>query len=94
MAVLAELFPSEIIKKPVFDPNREITGRAKDVIAGKGAPLPEIWAFIVQRKGQVHLMQWAAINIFNKRIISSFLYAASLATYCCDENDLLGARHS
>ena len=92
MALFGELFLSEIIKKPVFDPKGEIIGRVKDVIVVKGAPLPEISAVIVQRKGQTHVIKWAAINIFNKRIISSFLYADALEPFSYDENDLLAVR--
>jgi CBS domain-containing protein/sporulation protein YlmC with PRC-barrel domain len=92
MALFGELFLSEIIKKPVFDPKGEIIGRVKDVIVVKGAPLPEISAVIVQRKGHTHVVKWTAINIFNKRIISSFLYADTLEPYSYDEDDLLAVR--
>ncbi len=92
MALFGELFLSGIIKKAVFDPKGEIIGRVKDVIVVKGAPLPEISAVIVQRKGHTHVIKWAAINIFNKRIISSFLYADALEPYSYDEDDLLAVR--
>ncbi len=92
MALFGELFLSEIIKKPVFDPKGEIIGRVKDVIVVKGSPLPEISAVIVQRKGQTYVIKWAAINIFNKRIISSFLYADALEPYSYEEDDLLAVR--
>ncbi|HMK56469.1 MAG TPA: CBS domain-containing protein [Dissulfurispiraceae bacterium] len=92
MALFGELFLSEIIKKPVFDPKGEIIGRVKDVIVVKGDPLPEIAAVIVHRKGQQHIIKWAAINIFNKRIISSFLYADSLQSYEYPGEDLLAVR--
>ncbi len=92
MALFGELFLSEIIKKPVFDPKGEIIGRVKDVIVVKGDPLPEISAIIVYRKGQAYSIIWSAINIFNKRIISSFLYADALQAYEYPEDDLLAVR--
>ena len=92
MALFGELFLSEIIKKPVFDPKGEIIGRVKDVIVVKGDPLPEISAIIFYRKGQAYSIIWNAINIFNKRIISSFLYADALQAYEYPEDDLLAVR--
>jgi magnesium transporter len=92
MALFGELFLSEIIKKPVFDPKGEIIGRVKDVIVVKGDPLPQISAVIVYRKGQAYIIIWTAINIFNKRIISSFLYADALQVYEYPEDDLLAVR--
>jgi len=92
MALFGELFLSEIIRKPVFDPKGEIIGKVKDVIVVKGDPLPEIAAIIVQRKGHSFLIKWESINIFNKRIISSFLYGDSLDPYSYEEDNLLAVR--
>ena len=92
MALFGELFLSEIIKKPVFDPKGEIIGRVKDVIVVKGDPLPEISAVIVHRKGHAYIIKWAGINIFNKRIISSYLYSDSLQSYVFPDEDLLAVR--
>ena len=92
MALFGELFLSEIIKKPVFDPKGEIIGRVRDVIVVKGDPLPEISAVIVQRKGHAYIIKWVAINIFNKRIISSYLYSDSLQSYVFPDEDLLAVR--
>ncbi|HMK60763.1 MAG TPA: CBS domain-containing protein [Dissulfurispiraceae bacterium] len=92
MALFGELFLSEIIKKPVFDPKGEVIGRVKDVIVVKGDPLPEISAVIIHRKGKPNIIKWDAINIFNKRIISSFQYADSLQSYEYPEEDLLAVR--
>jgi CBS domain-containing protein len=92
MALFGELFLSEIIKKPVFDPKGEIIGRVRDVIVVKGDPLPEISAVIVQRKGHAYIIKWVAINIFNKRIISTYLYSDALASYVYPDEDLLAVR--
>ena len=92
MALFGELFLSDVIKKPVFDPKGEILGKVKDVIVVKGDPLPEISSIIIQRKGALYLLKWAAINIFNKRIISSLLYADAIAEYTVADGDLLAVR--
>ena len=92
MALFGELFLSDVIKKPVFDPKGEIIGKLKDVIVVKGDPLPEISSIIIQRKGDLYLIKWAAINIFNKRIISSLLYADAIEEYTVADGDLLAVR--
>jgi CBS domain-containing protein len=92
MALFGELFFSEIIRRPVFDPKGEIIGKVKDALIVKGDPLPVISALIVQRKGKLHIIKWAAINIFNKRVISSFLYANSLEEYVFSDDNLLAVR--
>jgi magnesium transporter len=92
MSLFGELFLSDVIKKPVFDPKGDIVGRVRDVIVVKGDPLPEISAIIIQRKGHLYLIKWAAINIFNRRIISSFLYADALENYEHPKDDLLAVR--
>jgi magnesium transporter len=92
MALFGELFLSDVIKKGVFDPKGDIIGRVRDLIVVKGDPLPEISAIIVHRKGHAFLISWSAISIFNKRIISSFLYADALQDYAYPKEDLLAAR--
>jgi CBS domain-containing protein len=92
MALFGELFLSDVIKKPVFDPKGEIIGKVKDVIVVKGNPLPEVSSIIIQRKGVLYLIKWGAINIFNKRIISSFLYADAIEEYIAAEGDLLAVK--
>jgi magnesium transporter len=92
MALFGELFLSDVIKKPVFDPKGEILGKVKDVIVVKGDPLPEISSIIIQRKGALYLLKWAAINIFNKRIIASLLYADAIEDYTGGDSDLLAVR--
>ena len=92
MALFGELFLSDVIKKGVFDPKGDIIGRVKDLIVVKGDPLPEISSIIVNRKGHAFIIDWSAISIFNKRIISSFLYADALQDYSYPKEDLLAAR--
>jgi magnesium transporter len=92
MALFGELFLSDVIKKPVFDPKGDVIGRVKDLVVVKGDPLPEISAIIIQRKKRLYIIHWPAISIFNKRIISSFLYADVLQDYSNTKDDLLAAR--
>jgi CBS domain-containing protein len=92
MALFGEVFLSDVINKPVFDPRGEIIGRVKDALVVKGDPLPKLSAVIVQRKGRRYLIKWPDLNIFNRRIISSFLYAGDLQEYEPDSEDLRAVR--
>ena len=92
MPLFGELFLSDIIKKPVFDPKGEITGRVKDIIVIKGDPLPKVSALIIERGKQLFRITWEQINLFNKRIISTYLTASLLKTYAVSEDDLLAVR--
>ncbi len=92
MPLFGELFLSEVIKKPVFDPKGEVLGKMKDAIVIKGDPLPKIAAIIIDRKKQLYRIKWEDINIFNKRIISSYLNADSVRSHEFNEDDLLAVR--
>lgn len=92
MPLFGELFLSDIIKKPVFDPKGEITGRVKDIVVVKGDPLPKVSAVIVERSKQLFRITWESINLFNKRIISTYLTATLLEPYSISEDDLLAVR--
>lgn len=92
MPLFGELFLSEVIKKPVFDPKGEITGRVKDIIVVKGDPLPKVSSIIIERKNQLFSIPWENINLFNKRIISTYLDTEAIQPYTPGEEDLLGVR--
>ncbi len=92
MPLFGELFLSEVIKKPVFDPKGEVTGRVKDIIVVKGDPLPKVSAIIIERKSQLFKIKWESINLFNKRIISTYLTASLIEPYSLGEDDLLAVR--
>lgn len=92
MPLFGELFLSEIIKKPVFDPKGEVTGRVKDIAVVKGDPLPKVSAIIVEKKNQMFRISWEQINLFNKRIISTYLAASLIEPYTLSEDDLLAVR--
>ncbi|MBI3592789.1 MAG: magnesium transporter [Nitrospirae bacterium] len=92
MPLFGELFLSEVIKKPVFDPKGEIIGKMKDVIVVKGDPLPKISAVVIEKKKQMFCIRWEEINIFNKRIISTYLNAGSIPPYEISGDDLLAVR--
>lgn len=92
MPFFGELFVSEIIKKPVLDPKGEELGKVKDFIVVKGDPLPKISAIIIEKKKKLFNISWADLNIFNKKIISSKIYAKDLQPYEISEKDLLIVR--
>ncbi|MFO0754394.1 MAG: CBS domain-containing protein [Thermodesulfovibrionales bacterium] len=92
MPLFGELFLSEIIRKPVFDPKGEVIGKMKDAVVVKGDPLPKVSALIVEKKKRLCRIQWDEINIFNKRILSAYVHADAADAYEMSEDDLLAVR--
>lgn len=92
MPLFGELFVSELFKKPVLDPKGDDLGRVKDFIIIKGDPLPKVSALILEKKKIFYRLAWEYIGIFNKRIISSRVYALKMKTYEFPEDDLLIVR--
>ncbi|HMK42965.1 MAG TPA: CBS domain-containing protein [Dissulfurispiraceae bacterium] len=92
MPLFGELFLSEILKKPVFDPKGEIVGRVRDVVVVKGDPLPQISAVILQNKKNLFTIPWDQINLFSKRVISTFVVEERLEPYEPHDEDMLAAR--
>ncbi len=92
MPLFGELFLSELINKPVFDPKGEVVGRVKDVIVVKGDPLPKVSALIIERKRRLFKIDWINISLFNKRIISTDLGIDNIKSYTPSEEDLLAVR--
>jgi CBS domain-containing protein len=92
MPLFGELFVSEILRKPVLDPKGEELGRLGDICIVKAEPLPKV-DFLIIRKGKARFkIPWGDIGIFNKKIISSKTYAASLIPYEPGDEDLLIVR--
>lgn len=89
MPFLGEVFSSEIIKKPVLDLRGEELGRVKDLMVIKGDHLPIISALLVERKKKTYSLAWDDLNLFNKKIISTKLYADALNPYAPSADDLL-----
>ncbi|MBI5887897.1 MAG: magnesium transporter [Deltaproteobacteria bacterium] len=92
MALFGEIFLSEILSKSVFDPRGEVIGRVMDVVVVKGEPLPKVHSLIIKRKKKLFEIKWDAVNIFNKRIISTSLYTGGLSPYEQNKKDLLTVR--
>ncbi len=92
MPLFGELFVSELSKKPVLDPKGEELGRVRDFIVIKGDPLPRVSALILDKKKTSFSLGWEYIGIFNKRIISSRVYASKVKSYEFPEDDLLIVR--
>ncbi len=92
MPLFGEIFLSEFVGKSLLDPKGESCGRVRDVIAVKGDPLPRIAAIIVELKRQLYRVEWEEINLLNRKIISTYLNAGSLAPYAINDYDLLLVR--
>jgi magnesium transporter len=92
MPLFGEIFVSELIKRPVYDPKGEIIGRIKDIIVVKGESFPKISALIVEKKATLFIINWKDIYLFNKIIISSYIQADSVWQYQPDDDDLLAVR--
>lgn len=92
MPLFGEIFLSELIKKPVYDPKGEIIGSVKDIIIVKGDPLPKLSSLIVAKHDKLFIIRWQDINLFNKIIISSYSPAEKVELYQSYEEDLLAVR--
>ncbi|MBI4843019.1 MAG: magnesium transporter [Nitrospirae bacterium] len=91
MALFGELFISELLNKPVLDPKGDELGRVTDFIVVKSEHLPNVSALILGRKKRLRL-EWNEINLFNKRVISSNIYASQIKPYESSDDDLLIVR--
>lgn len=92
MPLFGELFLSEILRKPVFDPRGDIAGKVRDVVVVKGDPLPKLSSVVVERNRKSFAIKWESINLFNKRLISTYLNADALSAYDFNDDDLLVVR--
>lgn len=92
MPLFGEVFVSELLKKSVLDPKGDDLGRVKDFIVVKGDPLPHVSALILEKRKTFYKIIWEHIGIFNKRIISSRIYALKIRPYEYSEDDLLIVR--
>ncbi|MFA5354748.1 MAG: PRC-barrel domain-containing protein, partial [Thermodesulfovibrionales bacterium] len=92
MPLFGELFLSDIIRRPIFDPKGEVIGRVRDISVVKGDPLPKVSALIVERKKKLFKLRWEQVSLFNRRIISAYLTQALLDPYILNEEDLLAVR--
>ncbi|UCH79968.1 MAG: magnesium transporter [Nitrospiraceae bacterium] len=92
MPLFGELFISELLKKPVLDPKGDELGRLKDFVVIKGDPLPRVSALILEEKKKRYVLEWENVGIFNKRIISSKVYAPRVEPYEPSEDIFLIVR--
>lgn len=92
MPLFGELFVSELLKKPVFDPKGDELGRLRDFVVIKGDPLPLISALILEEKKKRYCLEWENVGIFNKRIISSKVYSPRVEPYDPSDEVLLIVR--
>lgn len=92
MPLFGELFVSELLKKPVFDPKGDELGRLRDFVVIKGDPFPQISALILEEKKKRYCLEWENVGIFNKRIISSKVYSPRVEPYDPSDDVLLIVR--
>jgi CBS domain-containing protein/sporulation protein YlmC with PRC-barrel domain len=92
MPLFGALFVGDILKKPVLDPKGDELGRLKDFVVIKGDPLPRVSALILEEKKKLYCLEWENVGIFNRRIISSKVYAPRVAPYDPSEDILLVVR--
>ncbi|MFN3480660.1 MAG: PRC-barrel domain-containing protein [Thermodesulfovibrionales bacterium] len=92
MPLFGELFVSEILGEPVLDPRGEELGRLKDLIIVKADPLPKVSAIILERKKRPYMIEWASLELFNKRIITARILSSELRPYDMTSPDLLAVR--
>ncbi|MGD1075888.1 MAG: hypothetical protein ABR903_07405 [Thermodesulfovibrionales bacterium] len=83
MPLCGALFLSEVIEKPVFDPEGEILGRGKDVVV-KGYPLPQLSTIITVKKeetvpdsveGQYYFQQEKRVVIDKRRPLEPYSFS-------------------
>ncbi|MDO8283325.1 MAG: CBS domain-containing protein [Thermodesulfovibrionia bacterium] len=91
MSLFGELFISELLNKPVLDPKGDELGRVSDFVVIKGEHLPKVSALILNKKDKLRL-EWDDLSLFNKRVISSKIYASHIKPYESSEDDLLIVR--
>lgn len=92
MPLFGELFVSEILGEPVLDPRGEELGRLKDLIIVKAEPLPKVSAIVIERKKRPYIIEWAFLELFNKRIITARVQSSELVPYDMTSPDLLAVR--
>ncbi|MEW6409467.1 MAG: CBS domain-containing protein [Nitrospirota bacterium] len=89
MPFIGEFFVSEVLNKPVLDPSGEEIGKLRDMPVATGEVFPHITGLILSKKKKTFLLECESLNMFNKRIISSRVFASSIREYEIKETDLL-----
>lgn len=92
MPLFGELFVSEILGEPVLDTRGEELGRLKDLVIVRADPLPKVSAIIIERKKKPYRIEWASLELFNKRIITARVQSSDLRPYDMTSPDLLAVR--
>lgn len=93
MPYIGELFISEVLQKPVLDRKGEEVGRLTDFIIVPGEVFPRVSALVVSRRKKTFIIGWDAVNIFNKRIISTLPLTEELSPREITDEDLLLCRN-
>ena len=92
MPYIGELFVSELLKKPVLDKMGENIGVLTDFILVPGDTFPKISALVVSRRKKIFVIDWEAVKLFNRHIISISLRESDLAPREMSEEEMLLCR--
>ncbi len=92
MPLFGEIFLSELIRKPVYDPKGEVIGKVRDIIVVKGDPLPKLSAVVVEKQKKLVQIRWEDINLFNKKVVSTSIHSEAIEPYQPNDEDLLAFR--
>lgn len=66
----AEIYVSEVYKRPVLDQTGEVVGRLRDIVVSMGDPYPAVSALVVASARNIYVIPWNSVNLFNRRVIS------------------------
>jgi len=92
MPLFGEIFASEVLKRPVLDPKGEELGSIRDIEIVKGELLPRVEALIIQKGKNIFRLPWRQVDIFNKKVIASKIFADALSHYEMGEEALFVQR--
>ncbi len=71
MHFIGDIYASEVLRKPVLDPQGEEIGQLSDFIVVMGEFFPQVSHLLVRKKGYFYKIPWGKVGIFNKKVISA-----------------------
>ena len=74
MPLFGELFVSDLLKKPVLDPQGDELGRLKDFVVIKGDPLPLVSALILEEKKKQYCLEKIPIYLTEYSYLLKYIF--------------------
>jgi magnesium transporter len=93
MHFIGDIYVSEILQKPVLDPQGEEVGRLEDFVVVLGELFPRVSGLLASRKGVRYMIPWEEVGIFNKKVISTRLPALSFERAKPGPDEMLACRN-